>query len=167
MPEKDYSHRDVLDKVGLKPGDAVRVVGGGDRALLTRVREKVGRAPVRAGLADVVLYWPRLAGEITRRLSELRGGLVESGGIWVFIAKREQRSASGMGYLYSCGPDPARSGRRAGRQQDLLGLGNRECHDVRDTQKGLPGLNYEAVIGLEVHAEAADAVQDVLRLRGG
>ena len=99
MPEKDYSHRDVLDKLGLKPGDAVRVVGGGDRALLTRVREKVGRAPVRAGLADVVLYWPRSAGEITRRLTELRGGIVESGGIWVFIAKREQRSASGMGYL--------------------------------------------------------------------
>ena len=30
MPENDYSHRDVLDKLGLKPGFAVRVVGGGD-----------------------------------------------------------------------------------------------------------------------------------------
>src|SRR5436190_8266861 len=76
MPEKDYSHRDVLDKLGLKPGQAVRVVGGGDKALLARAREKVGRAPVRAGLADVVLYWPRSAAEITPTLAELRGSIV-------------------------------------------------------------------------------------------
>ena len=49
MPDKDYSHRDILDKLGLKPGHAVRVVGGGDRALLARVREKVGRGLVRGG----------------------------------------------------------------------------------------------------------------------
>ena len=99
MPEKDYSHRDVLDKLGLKPGQAVRVVGGGDKALLARVREKVGLAPVRAGLADVVLYWPRSVGEITPSLLELRGGIVQNGGIWVFTGKRGQRNASGMDYL--------------------------------------------------------------------
>jgi hypothetical protein len=99
MPEKDYSHRDILDKLGLKPGHAVRVVGGGDKALLARVREKVGRAPVRRGLADVVLYWPRSAAEITPRLAELQAAIVPAGGIWVFTAKRGQRSASGMDYL--------------------------------------------------------------------
>jgi hypothetical protein len=99
MPEKDYSHRDVLDKLGLWPGQAVRVVGGGDRALLARVREKVGRAPVRRGLADVVLYWPHSAGEITPSLAELRGAIAADGGIWVFTAKRGQRSASHMEYL--------------------------------------------------------------------
>src|SRR5712692_5674128 len=99
MSERDYSHRDVLDKLGLKPGHAVRVVGGGDKALLARAQEKVGRAPVRVGLADVVLYWPRRMEEITPTLAELRVGIVENGGIWVFTAKRGQRSASGMGYL--------------------------------------------------------------------
>lgn len=99
MPEKDYSHRDVLDKLGLKPGLAVRVAGKGDPALLARVRARVGRGLVRRGLADVVLYWPRGAGEITPTLAELRGAIVENGGIWVFTAKRDQRSASGMGYL--------------------------------------------------------------------
>src|SRR5258706_15586752 len=99
MPENDYSHRDVLDKLGLKPGHAVRVVGGGDKALLARVREKVGRGLVRGGLADVVLYWPRGADEITPTLAELRGGIVDNGGIWVFTAKRGQSSASGMDYL--------------------------------------------------------------------
>jgi len=99
MPENDYSHRDVLDKLGLKPGHAVRVVGGGDKALLARAREKVGRALVRAGQADVVLYWPRSVDEITPTLAKLRQGIVDNGGIWVFIAKRGQRSTSGMDYL--------------------------------------------------------------------
>jgi hypothetical protein len=46
-----------------------------------------------------VLYWPRTAEEITPRLAELREGIVPAGGIWVFTAKRDQRSASGMAYL--------------------------------------------------------------------
>jgi len=128
MPEKDYSHRDVLDKLGLKPGHAVRLVGGGDRPLLARVREKVGRAPVRRGLADVVLYWPRTVTEITPRLAELRAGIVEAGGIWVFTAKRGQRSASGMDYL---------------NQSDLIPLGlaaglvdNKIC-SVSDTESAM------------------------------
>jgi len=99
VPEKDYSHRDVLDKLGLKPGLAVRVAGKGDPALLARVRARVGRGLVRRGLADVVLYWPRGASEIMPTLAELRGAIVENGGIWVFTAKRDQRSASGMEYL--------------------------------------------------------------------
>jgi len=128
MPEKDYSHRDILDKLGLKPGHAVRVVGGRDMALLARAREKVGRALVRAGLADVVLYWPRSAGEITPSLLELRGGIVENGGIWLFTAKRGQRSASGMDYL---------------NQTDLIPLGlaaglvdNKTC-SVSDTESAM------------------------------
>jgi hypothetical protein len=99
MSEKDYSHRDVLDKLGLKPGQAVRAVGGGDRELLARVREKVGRGLVRSRLADVVLYWPKSSAEITPTLAELRQGLAQTGGIWVFTAKLGQTSASGMAYL--------------------------------------------------------------------
>ncbi len=128
MPDKDYSHRDILDKLGLKPGQAVRAVGGGDRALLARVREKVGRGLVRAGLADVVLYWPKSAGEITPTLVELKPGLVPNGGIWVFTAKRGQTSASGIEYL---------------NQSDLIPLGlaaglvdNKSC-SVSDAESGM------------------------------
>jgi hypothetical protein len=128
MPTTDYSHRDILDKLGLKPGQAVRVVGRGEPALLGRVRERVGRALVRRGLAEVVLYWPRTAGEITPSLAELREGLVEAGAIWVFTAKRGQRSASGMEYL---------------NQSDLIPLGlaaglvdNKTC-SVSDAESGM------------------------------
>jgi hypothetical protein len=100
LPDKDYSQRDILDKLGVKPGAAVRVAGRGDRALLARVRERLGRGLVRGRTpADLVLYWPADAAEITPTLRELRGAIAPNGGIWVFTAKREQRSASGMGYL--------------------------------------------------------------------
>lgn len=100
MPEKDYSHRDVTDKLGLKPGHAVAIVGKGDRALLNRVREKIGRTFVgRNDKADVILYWPKTAAEITPELAELRGTIVPAGGIWVITAKRSQKSATGMDYL--------------------------------------------------------------------
>ena len=110
MPDKDYSHRDITDKLGLKPGHVVRVVGKGDKALLARVREKAGRPlryasgisekRVRDGTpADVVLYWPKTAEEITPTLIEFRAAIVPNGGIWVVTAKKNCVSASRMGYF--------------------------------------------------------------------
>jgi len=92
VPEKDYSHRDVTDKLGLKPGFVVRVVGKGrNRELLARVGEKIGRAVTRSGQtpADAILYWPKSAGEITGTLLELKTAIVANGGIWVITAKRD------------------------------------------------------------------------------
>ncbi len=98
MPDKDYSHRDVTDKLGLKPGQAVRVIGKGDQDLLARVREKLGRGLVRAGQADVILFWPKTVKEILPTLTKLKSAIVPNGGIWVITAKKNQTSASGMGY---------------------------------------------------------------------
>jgi hypothetical protein len=129
VAEKDYSHRDVTDKLGLKPGFAVRVVGKGDKALLARVREKTGRKMISDGtLADVILYWPKIAEEITPTLVELRAAIVPNGGVWVMTAKKGRRSASGMEYL---------------NQTDLIPLGlaaglvdNKTC-SVSDSESGM------------------------------
>jgi hypothetical protein len=94
-----YAAKDVLDKLGVKPGDAVLVTGAPDKELAARARRKAGRPPARAGeLADVVLYWPRSASEITARLRVLRKRIVEAGGIWVISAKRGQER-TGRPYL--------------------------------------------------------------------
>lgn len=98
MPDKDYSHRDVTDKLGLKPGQAVRVLGKGDQNLLARVREKIGRGLIRKGQADVILYWPKTVAEILPTLTELKSTLVSNGGLWVITAKKNQTSASGLAY---------------------------------------------------------------------
>lgn len=98
MPEKDYAHREVTDKLGLKPGQAVRVIGKGDPGLLARVREKIGRGLSRQGPADVILFWPKTAEAIQPGLIELKTALAANGGLWVITAKKNQTSASGMGY---------------------------------------------------------------------
>ena len=76
MAEKDYSHRDITDKLGLKPGQAVKVWGNGDPDLLQAGARKNWPGFVKTGLADVVLYWPKTAGEITPTLVELRQAIV-------------------------------------------------------------------------------------------
>ena len=96
-----YAAKDVLDKLGVRPGNAVLVVGTADPQLVARARRKAGRSPARSGeLADVVFYWPRNASEVTARLRVLRTRIVESGGIWVISAKRGQER-KGRPYLAS------------------------------------------------------------------
>jgi hypothetical protein len=99
MADRDQAHRTVADKLGLKAGQALRVIGGGDKALLAQARERLGRGLIRSGPADVVLYWPKTPEEITPTLAALRREIVPNGGIWVMTAKRGQVSASGMRYL--------------------------------------------------------------------
>ena len=94
-----YAAKDVLDKLGVKPGDDVLIAGAPDAELVARARKKAGRPSAPAGeLADVVLYWPRSASEVTARLRTLRKRIVEAGGIWVISAKRGQER-KGRPYL--------------------------------------------------------------------
>lgn len=105
MPDKDYSHRDVTDKLGIKLEMAVRVVGVkpatlGARELLAKVEAKTGRKLVTARVpAHVILYWPKTVEEIVPTLAELKAQIVPSGGIWVITAKKNCTSASGMAYF--------------------------------------------------------------------
>ena len=100
MPDKNYSHRDVIDKLGIQPGCSVRVVGRGEATLLARVRAKTRKRLSGDHVpADVILFWPTSVGEIIPTLSELRRALKPAGGIWVITAKRSRSSTSGMAYV--------------------------------------------------------------------
>jgi hypothetical protein len=94
------SSRDVLDKLGLRPGQVVRVVGRGDRQLLGRVRRRIGRSLTRKGLpADLILFWPRTASEVSKTLAFLRPSIFPQGAIWVVTPKRGCRGSNGLPYL--------------------------------------------------------------------
>jgi Protein of unknown function (DUF3052) len=95
-----YAAKDVVDKLGITPGSAVLAAGRKrDADLVARARKKAGRPFARAGeKADVVLYWPATAKDITRELAALRKRITESGGIWVISAKRD-RDRAGRPYL--------------------------------------------------------------------
>ncbi len=98
--QMDYSHRAVTDKLGIKTGHAVRKIGRGDPELLERVIEKFGCKLVTARTrADIILYWPKSAAEITPQLVKLKTEIAQNGGIWVFTAKKGLSSHSGMDYI--------------------------------------------------------------------
>lgn len=94
MAEKDYSHRDVVDKLGIKPGYAVTFAVEAreiDAALRERILLKTGRPPAAADEAsDVVLAFLDHALAAPAVLTHWKLHLKPNGGIWLLTAKRGQ-----------------------------------------------------------------------------
>jgi hypothetical protein len=94
MPDRDYSHRGVVDKLGIKPGHAVALVeaaGPLDSDLRERVIARAGRAPALDGDAiDVALVTADATTDAVAVLGRWRSRLEPSGGIWLLSPKRGQ-----------------------------------------------------------------------------
>jgi hypothetical protein len=94
VAEKDYSHRDVVDKLGIKPGFAVAFADEPlaiDRALRERVLERTGRAPaVPDEPVDVVLIGADASTDAEAVLKRWRARIDQAGGIWLLTPKRGQ-----------------------------------------------------------------------------
>lgn len=92
MPDKDYSHRDVVDKLGIKPGHAVAFAeeaGPLDGELREGVLARMGRAPATAGEAiDVVLVVADSATDAVAVLRHWKPRIRPAGGIWLLTPKR-------------------------------------------------------------------------------
>jgi Protein of unknown function (DUF3052) len=91
VAEKDYSHRDVVDKLGVKPGHAVVLVGPPPPELRQKVLERTGR-PTAADdePADVVLVWADASTDALKTLQAWKTRIDPSGGIWLLTPKRSQ-----------------------------------------------------------------------------
>jgi len=91
-PERDYSHRALLDKLGVKPGQRIAVLGVSDAAFLKDLAEHVpdfARDKPPAGAADIIFA----AAEDTKALAQLKslaGGIVKKGAIWVVYPKGQK-----------------------------------------------------------------------------
>ena len=103
-----YAAKDIVDKLGVRPGDAVLFEGTKkDADLVRRIRAKAGRPAARAGeQADVIVFWPTRAQAVTEGLRSMRARMTVDGAIWVITAKRD-KDRPGRPYLGS----------------DLIGLG--------------------------------------------
>jgi hypothetical protein len=93
MPERDYSRRDVVDKLGINPGSAVvfgRSSGYLHEALRQRILARVGRPVADAERADVILADVDEATDAVDLLRRHKAQLKPTGGIWLLTRKRGQ-----------------------------------------------------------------------------
>lgn len=94
MPEKNYQDRDILQKLGIKPGQAIACAHAAweiDPALLQRVIERAGRPPATEDEAlDLVLVAIDETTDAVEVLKKWRQRLMPNGGIWLLTAKRGQ-----------------------------------------------------------------------------
>jgi Protein of unknown function (DUF3052) len=106
--ERDYSHRDVVDKLGIRPGDALAF----DRAPLAVDADLRARALARAGRdeaaadepVDVVLIGADASTNVEEVLERWRTRIDPAGGIWLLTPKRGQPGYVDQRELILAGP---------------------------------------------------------------
>ncbi len=109
QPERDYSHRDVVDKLGIKPGCAVTFDASPrpvDAVLRQRALEKTGRPEATDGEPiDVVLIGADSTTDVAAVLKKWRERIDQAGGIWVLTPKRKQPGYVDQTELILLGPE--------------------------------------------------------------
>ena len=108
QPERDYSHRDVVDKLGIKPGYALAFDESSaaiDPGLRTRALEKSGRDVASDGEpVDVVLVAANASTDVESVLKAWRQRIDPAGGIWLLTPKRGQTGYVDQTELILVGP---------------------------------------------------------------
>ncbi len=107
MAHKDYSHRAIVDKLGIKPGHAVVFVseaGQIDETLRQQVLARTSRPPVSTGeTVDVVLVMADNSTDVVAVLQQWRAQLAPNGGIWLLTPRRDQQGYVDQRELISAG----------------------------------------------------------------
>jgi hypothetical protein len=90
-PERDYSHRSLLDKLGVKPGQRILILEILDASFLNEIKPF---APIFAegkpsGDLDLIFVGAE-AKEDLKQLARLRKCIAKNGGIWVVYPKGKQ-----------------------------------------------------------------------------
>ena len=88
MPERDYSHRTNVQKLGVKEGERIEVVGDVGPGIRDGVKEAIGRGLVRAGELDGAIVLVESIDEAKETLVRYRARLKDSGYLWLVTRKR-------------------------------------------------------------------------------
>lgn len=86
--EVDYSHRTVVQKLGVQPDQRVEVVGDVGPVLRREVRDVLGRGFVRSGELDGAIVLIESLEEAQEAFAEYRPRLRDTGYIWMITRKR-------------------------------------------------------------------------------
>ena len=87
-PERDYSHRSLLDKLGVKPGQKILILGVNDPAFLNDIQScSPGFAEHKpAADLEIIFFGAELKKDLAR-FASLRKAIVSNGAIWVVYPK--------------------------------------------------------------------------------
>jgi hypothetical protein len=91
VPERDYSHRTLMDKLGVKPGQRIAVLGVEDAEFLRDLAASVPEYSRgnRISKADL-LFFSAEAREDLSQLKSLSRSISKSGGIWVVYPRGQK-----------------------------------------------------------------------------
>jgi hypothetical protein len=87
-PEKDYSHRSAVQKLGVRADDRVEVVGDVGSGLRRDVKQVAGRGLVRSGPLDGAIVLVESLEEAEEVLDIYRPRLRDDGYLWLITWKR-------------------------------------------------------------------------------
>ena len=88
--DTDYSHRSAVQKLGVRPGDRVEVVGDVGPGLRRDVKEVAGRGLVRSGELDGAIVLVESLEESEQVFDRYRPRLRDTGYLWLITRKRGQ-----------------------------------------------------------------------------
>jgi hypothetical protein len=88
MPDRDYSHRSAVEKLGVKPAERVEISGDVGPGLRADVKDALGRGLVRAGTLDGAVVMVDSLEEAKEALLRYRPRLRDSGYLWLVTRKR-------------------------------------------------------------------------------
>jgi Protein of unknown function (DUF3052) len=90
-PERDYSHRALIDKLGVKAGQRIAVLGVEDAEFLKDLADRVPEYSRGSRIANADLIF--FSAEDQKDLSQLKSlsrSICKSGGIWVVYPKGQK-----------------------------------------------------------------------------
>jgi hypothetical protein len=88
MPERDYSHRTTVQKLGVEQGQRIEVIGDVGPGLRDGVKAAIGRGLVRAGELDGAIVLVESLDEAKETLVRYRARIKDSGFLWLITRKR-------------------------------------------------------------------------------
>jgi hypothetical protein len=90
-PERDYSHRLLIDKLGVKPGQKIAVLGVEGAEFLTDLGARVPEYSQRKRLngADLIFFSAGAVADLAQ-LSSLGRSIQKDGAIWVVYPKGQK-----------------------------------------------------------------------------
>lgn len=90
-PERDYSHRTLLDKLGVKPGQSICVLGVGDAAFLRDLAAIApGAAHGKPQKGSDLIFLAAESLKSLARIQLLERHMQRNGAVWVVYPKGQQ-----------------------------------------------------------------------------